>query len=82
MLAIKFLLFDAIIFYSKEKYKKKFRKTPEGLSIPNLIEVQKNSYDEFLKSKTLDQQLDELSKGMIRFLIAFSQLKMVTINLL
>ena len=36
----------------------------EGLSIPNLIEVQKNSYNEFLKSKTLNDQLSELSKGI------------------
>ena len=36
----------------------------EGLSIPNLIEVQKNSYNEFLESKSLNEQLSELSKGI------------------
>ena len=35
----------------------------EGLSIPNLIEVQ-NSYNEFLESKTLNEQLSDLSKGI------------------
>ena len=35
----------------------------EGLSIPNLIEVQKNSY-EFLKSKSINEQISELSKGI------------------
>ena len=34
------------------------------LSIPNLIEVQKNSYNEFLESKSLDNQLNDLSKGL------------------
>ena len=36
----------------------------EGLSIPNLIEVQKNSYQEFLSSKALNEQMDILSKGI------------------
>ena len=39
-------------------------KLVEGLSIPNLIKVQKNSYNEFLKSKSLSEQLNELSKGI------------------
>ena len=33
------------------------------MSIPNLIEVQ-NSYNEFLESKSLNEQLSELSKGI------------------
>ena len=51
-------------FTQKKHIRKNFGKLVEGLSIPNLIEVQKNSYNEFLKSKTLSQQLDELSKGI------------------
>ena len=34
------------------------------MSIPNLIEVQKNSYNEFLQSKSLKDQLSDLSKGI------------------
>ena len=51
-------------FTQKKSIRKSFGKLVEGLSIPNLIEVQKNSYDEFLKSKTLVAQIDELSKGI------------------
>ena len=42
--------------------RKNFGKLVEGLSIPNLIEVQKNSYNEFLESKSLKEQLNELTK--------------------
>ena len=55
---------DAIIFTQKKHIRKNFGKLVEGLSIPNLIEVQKNSYNEFLKSKSLSEQLSELSKGI------------------
>ena len=51
-------------FTQKKHIRKNFGKLVEGLSIPNLIEVQKNSYNEFLKSKTLNEQIDELSKGI------------------
>ena len=51
-------------FTQKKNIRKNFGKLVEGLSIPNLIEVQKNSYNEFLKSKTLEDQLNELSKGI------------------
>ena len=51
-------------FTQKKNIRKNFGKLVEGLSIPNLIEVQKNSYNEFLKSKTLEDQLTELSKGI------------------
>ena len=62
--AVKFFIINAIIFYSKKNIRKNFGKLVEGLSIPNLIEVQKNSYNEFLKSKPLDDQLSDLSKGI------------------
>ena len=39
-------------FTQKKNIRKNFGKLNEGLSIPNLIEVQKSSYDEFLTSKT------------------------------
>ena len=51
-------------FTQKKHIRKNFGKLVEGLSIPNLIEVQKNSYNEFLKSKSLNEQLSELSKGI------------------
>ena len=51
-------------FTQKKHIRKNFGKLVEGLSIPNLIEVQKNSYDEFLESKSLKDQLNDLSKGI------------------
>ena len=51
-------------FTQKKNIRKNFGKLVEGLSIPNLIEVQKNSYNEFLESKTLEQQISDLSKGI------------------
>ena len=51
-------------FTQKKNIRKNFGKLVEGLSIPNLIEVQKNSYNEFLESKTLEDQMNNLSKGI------------------
>ena len=51
-------------FTQKKHLRKNFGKLVEGLSIPNLIEVQKNSYNEFLESKSLNEQLSDLSKGI------------------
>ena len=51
-------------FTQKKNIRKNFGKLVEGLSIPNLIEVQKNSYQEFLTSKALNEQMDILSKGI------------------
>ena len=51
-------------FTQKKNIRKNFGKLVEGLAIPNLIEVQKNSYNEFLKSRTLADQLGEMSKGI------------------
>ncbi len=51
-------------FTQKKNIRKNFGKLVEGLSIPNLIEVQKNSYNEFLESKTLETQISDLSKGI------------------
>ena len=51
-------------FTQKKNIRKNFGKLVEGLSIPNLIEVQKNSYNEFLESKSLREQLSGLSKGI------------------
>ena len=51
-------------FTQKKNIRKNFGKLVEGLSIPNLIEVQKDSYNEFLKSKTLENQMSDFSKGI------------------
>ena len=51
-------------FTQKKSIRKSFGKLKEGLSIPNLIEVQKNSYQEFLSSKALYEQMNVLSKGI------------------
>ena len=51
-------------FTQKKSIRKNFGKLVESLSIPNLIEVQTNSYNEFLKSKTAEDQINEFSKGI------------------
>ena len=51
-------------FTQKKNIRKNFGKLVEGLSIPNLIEVQTNSYNEFLKSKPVNQQINDLSNGI------------------
>ena len=45
-------------FTQKKHIRKNFGKLVEGLSIPNLIEVQKNSYNEFLSSKSLKESFN------------------------
>ena len=51
-------------FTQKKSLRKSFGKLVEGLSIPNLIEVQKNSYNEFLTSKAVKRKNEELLKGI------------------
>ena len=51
-------------FTHKKSIRKNFGKLIEGLAIPNLIEVQKNSYNEFLSSKPFLKDNDELTKGI------------------
>ena len=55
-----------LTFTQKKSIRKNFGKLEESLAIPNLIEVQKNSYEEFLKSKSLKTTLDEFNKGLER----------------
>ena len=58
-------------FTKKKNIRKNFGKLKESLSIPNLIEVQKNSYKELTEYKTeVDQNL---IKGLIEFLKVYSQ---------
>jgi len=51
-------------FTQKKSIRKNFGKLIEGLAIPNLIEVQKNSYNQFLSSKSIHENVDELTKGI------------------
>jgi DNA-directed RNA polymerase subunit beta len=51
-------------FTQKKSIRKNFGKLVEGLSIPNLIEVQKNSYNEFLSSNSLNKDVEKFSKGI------------------
>ena len=53
-------------FTQKKSLRKSFGRLKESLLIPNLIEVQKKSYNEFLSSKTLQQDNLELTKGLER----------------
>ena len=53
-------------FTEKKSIRKNFGKLKESLSIPNLIEVQKNSYEEFLNSKSKNLKNDPLEKGLLR----------------
>ena len=58
-------------FTEKKNIRKNFGKLKETLSIPNLIEVQKQSYSQ-LTDQTLND--DVLPKGLARVLKAFFQL--------
>ena len=51
-------------FTGKKSIRKNFGKLKEGLSIPNLIEVQKNSYKELTQKKNINDQ--NLIKGFDR----------------
>ncbi len=51
-------------FTQKKSIRKNFGKLSKSLSIPNLIEVQKNSYEKFLKSKSIEEKDTVLEKGI------------------
>ena len=51
-------------FTQKKSIRKNFGKLIEGMSIPNLIEIQKNSYNEFLSSISIHEDTNELKKGI------------------
>ena len=53
-------------FTEKKSIRKNFGKLKEILSIPNLIEVQKRSYSQFLESKDKDHDKSNLRKGLDR----------------
>ncbi len=61
-----------LTFTQKKSIRRSFGKLKESLSIPNLIEVQKDSYNEFLKSRTksnknnIDDEILKDDKGLLR----------------
>ena len=63
-------------FTQKKSIRKNFGKLVTDLSIPNLIEVQKNSYNEFLTSNSLDAEIEKLSKGVEKVFKSLEDVKM------
>ena len=55
-----------LTFTQKKSIRKNFGKLKETLSIPNLIEVQKNSYKQFIESKTDKEKKSALDKGLTK----------------
>ena len=54
-----------LTFTQKKSIRKNFGKLKESLSIPNLIEVQKNSYKNFVESKSADSK-NPYDKGLLK----------------
>ena len=59
-------------FTEKKNIRKSFGKLKESLSIPNLIEVQKNSYKELTE---FNFESTDLTKGLTGFLKVYFLLK-------
>jgi len=55
-----------LTFTQKKSIRKNFGKLKESLSIPNLIEVQKNSYKQFIESKSDIAKGPALDKGLTK----------------
>ncbi len=55
-----------LTFTQKKSIRKNFGKLKESLSIPNLIEVQKNSYKQFIESKSDIVKVSALDKGLTK----------------
>ncbi len=55
-----------LTFTQKKSIRKNFGKLKESLSIPNLIEVQKNSYKQFIESKSDKEKGLTLDKGLTK----------------
>ncbi len=55
-----------LTFTQKKSIRKNFGKLKETLSIPNLIEVQKNSYQQFIEAKNDIEKKSELDKGLTK----------------
>jgi DNA-directed RNA polymerase subunit beta len=55
-----------LTFTQKKSIRKNFGKLKESLSIPNLIEVQKNSYKQFIESRSDIEKKTSLDKGLTK----------------
>ncbi len=55
-----------LTFTQKKSIRKNFGKLKETLSIPNLIEVQKNSYKQFIESKNEKDKNSTIDKGLTK----------------
>ncbi len=55
-----------LTFTQKKSIRRNFGKLKESLSIPNLIEVQKNSYKQFIESKSETAKKAEIDKGLTK----------------
>ena len=55
-----------LTFTQKKSIRKNFGKLKESLSIPNLIEVQKNSYKQFIESRSDLENKNSLDKGLTK----------------
>lgn len=55
-----------LTFTQKKSIRKNFGKLKETLSIPNLIEVQKNSYKQFIESKNEKNKSSTIDKGLTK----------------
>ena len=61
-------------FTEKKSIRKNFGKLKEILSIPNLIEVQKKSYNQFLSTSDVDRQSMSLQKGLHKVFLNILQI--------
>ena len=55
-----------LTFTQKKSIRKNFGKLKESLSIPNLIEVQKNSYKQFIESPSDLEKKNSIDKGLTK----------------
>ena len=69
-----------LTFTQKKSIRKNFGKLKESLSIPNLIEVQKNSYKNFIESKSTDIKKDNpYDKGLLKDNYIWENIKSLSI---
>ena len=71
-----------LTFTQKKSIRKNFGKLKESLSIPNLIEVQKNSYKQFIESKSdivKGSALDKVLTKYFKIILFINDLSLIHI---
>ena len=63
---------------NRRRVRRTFGKIKEVAQMPNLIEVQRNSYEQFLQMYV--PSFDRIDIGLKPFLILFSQLKILLVD--